>query len=60
MNHSRYSDSDSEEKKKKDAELPTWAQSPNLHDALMAQSHINPDNLFGAIQPLRMEGKMTL
>jgi hypothetical protein len=56
LKKNRYSDSDPEEQTRKAAALPSWAQSPYLTDALRAQSSINPDLLFGAIQPLRMEG----
>ena len=34
---------------------PEWAQSPELRQALQNQSSINPDDIFGAIRPLRME-----
>ncbi|KAI0052886.1 hypothetical protein FA95DRAFT_1579859 [Auriscalpium vulgare] len=51
--NSEYSDSDDEDRKKFDA--PTWAQSPELRAALESQSTVNPDDIFGPVQPLRME-----
>ncbi|KAJ3734847.1 hypothetical protein DFJ43DRAFT_1061898 [Lentinula guzmanii] len=51
---SEYSDSDDEDRVKK-FDPPHWAQSPELRQALMDQSSINPDNIFGPIRPLRME-----
>lgn len=50
--NSEYSDSDDEDRSKA---LPGWAQSPELRQALQLQSTINPDDIFGAIRPLRME-----
>ena len=52
--NSEYSDSDDEDRKKT-FDPPDWAQSPELKQALQMQSTINPDEIFGAIQPLRME-----
>lgn len=52
--NSDYSDSDDEDKPR-GYEPPEWAQSPDLRHALSEQSRLNPDNLFGAIRPLRME-----
>ncbi|KAL0581622.1 hypothetical protein V5O48_000438 [Marasmius crinis-equi] len=52
--NSEYSDSDDEDRKKT-FDPPEWAQSPELKQALQMQSTINPDEIFGAIQPLRME-----
>lgn len=49
---SEYSDSDDEDRKK---DLPEWVQSPELHAALRQQSTIDPDDIFGAIKPLKME-----
>ncbi|KAF5385196.1 hypothetical protein D9615_001515 [Tricholomella constricta] len=49
---SEYSDSDDEDRPKS---FPEWAQSPELREALQLQSTINPDDIFGAIRPLRME-----
>ncbi|KNZ73440.1 Inner centromere protein-related protein pic1 [Termitomyces sp. J132] len=50
--NSEYSDSDDEDRSKA---FPGWAQSPELRQALQLQSTINPDDIFGAIRPLRME-----
>ncbi|GLB36140.1 putative dcp2, box A domain [Lyophyllum shimeji] len=50
--NSEYSDSEDEDRAKS---LPEWAQSPELREALQQQSTINPDDIFGAIRPLRME-----
>ncbi|KAJ8083985.1 hypothetical protein PM082_002752 [Marasmius tenuissimus] len=52
--NSEYSDSDDEDRKKT-FDPPDWAQSPELKQALQMQSTINPDEIFGAVQPLRME-----
>ncbi|RDB29549.1 hypothetical protein Hypma_015535 [Hypsizygus marmoreus] len=49
--HSEYEDSEDEDR----GGLPDWAQSPELREALQLQSTINPDDIFGAIRPLRME-----
>jgi hypothetical protein len=51
---SEYSDSDDEDRKKT-FDPPDWAQSPNLHNALHSMSTVNPDNIFGAVQPLHIE-----
>lgn len=50
---SEYSDSDNDEPPA--YHPPEWAQSPELRQALQNQSTINPDGIFGAIRPLRME-----
>ncbi|KAG6911972.1 hypothetical protein DXG01_000220 [Tephrocybe rancida] len=50
--NSEYSDSEDEDRPKS---FPVWAQSPELKQALQLQSTINPDDIFGAIRPLRME-----
>lgn len=52
--NSEYSDSDDEDRPKT-FDPPGWAQSPELREALQLQSTINPDDIFGAIRPLRME-----
>lgn len=52
--NSEYSDSDDEDRKRT-FDPPGWAQSPELRQALQVQSTINPDDIFGAIRPLRME-----
>ena len=51
--NSEYSDSDDEDRQRYQA--PHWAQSPELMRALQDQADINPDDIFGTIQPLRME-----
>lgn len=51
---SEYSDSDDEDRKK-NFDPPEWAQSPNLRNTLEALSTVNPDNIFGAVQPLQMD-----
>lgn len=52
--NSEYSDSDDEDRKRT-FDPPNWAQSPELRQALEIQSTINPDDIFGAVRPLRME-----
>ncbi|ESK86648.1 tat-binding protein 7 [Moniliophthora roreri MCA 2997] len=52
--NSEYSDSEDEDRPK-NFNPPDWAQSPELRQQLQMQSTINPDEIFGAIQPLRME-----
>jgi len=52
--NSEYSDSE-DENRKRTYDPPHWAQSPELRHALEQQSTINPDNIFGAIRPLKME-----
>lgn len=52
--NSEYSDSEDEDRPRS-FNPPGWAQSPDLREALHAQSTINPDDIFGAVQPLRME-----
>jgi Inner centromere protein, ARK binding region len=51
---SEYSDSDDEDRKK-NFDPPEWAQSPHLHNALHSLSTVNPDHIFGAVQPLHIE-----
>lgn len=51
---SEYSDSDDEDRPRTYTP-PDWAQSPELRQALQDQATINPDDIFGAIRPLRME-----
>lgn len=50
---SEYSDSDDEDRKAFAG--PDWAASPELASKLQAQAGLNPDDIFGAIQPLQME-----
>jgi hypothetical protein len=52
--NSEYSDSEDEDRPRT-FDPPGWAQSPELREALHLQSTINPDDIFGAIQPLKME-----
>ncbi|PPQ63783.1 hypothetical protein CVT24_004325 [Panaeolus cyanescens] len=52
--NSEYSDSDDEDRKRT-FDPPDWAQSPELRTALEQQSTINPDDIFGAVRPLKME-----
>jgi hypothetical protein len=52
--NSEYSDSEDEDRQRT-FDPPDWAQSPELMQALQQQSTINPDDIFGAIRPLRME-----
>ena len=52
--NSEYSDSEDEDRPKT-FDPPGWAQSPELLEALHLQSTINPDDIFGTIQPLKME-----
>ncbi|KIY52717.1 hypothetical protein FISHEDRAFT_34724 [Fistulina hepatica ATCC 64428] len=49
--NSEYSDSDDEKKPVYD----DWTHSPELAKTLAVQSTINPDKIFGAIRPLKME-----
>lgn len=52
--NSEYSDSEDEDRPRT-YDPPNWAQSPELKEALKQQSTINPDDIFGAVRPLRME-----
>ena len=52
--HSDYEYSD-DEAKPNAFEPPEWAHSPELRQALQQQSTMNPDDIFGPIEPLRME-----
>lgn len=52
--NSEYSDSDNEDRPR-GFDAPEWAQSPELRAALESQSHVNPDDIFGPVRPLRME-----
>lgn len=52
--NSDYSDSEDEDRPRT-FDPPGWAQSPELRQALQLQSTVNPDDIFGAIRPLRME-----
>ena len=52
--NSEYSDSEDEDRQRT-FDPPDWAQSPELREALQQQSTINPDDIFGAIRPLKME-----
>lgn len=50
------SESDDEEENK--APVPGWAQTPNLNFALASQSNLNPERVFGKVQPLALEGEV--
>ncbi|KIJ25704.1 hypothetical protein M422DRAFT_193160 [Sphaerobolus stellatus SS14] len=52
--NSEYSDSDDEDRPRT-FDPPDWAQSPVLKQALVDQSKLNPDDIFGPIKPLKME-----
>lgn len=52
--NSEYSDSEDEDRVRT-FNPPDWAQSPELRQALEMQSTINPDDIFGAVRPLKME-----
>jgi hypothetical protein len=52
--NSEYSDSEDEDRPRT-YDPPDWAQSPELRQALAQQSSINPDDIFGAVRPLKME-----
>ncbi|MBW0473374.1 hypothetical protein O181_013089 [Austropuccinia psidii MF-1] len=53
---SEYSDDDESEHERKEAQLPSWAQSPALREALENQKKVNPDDVFGGtIPPPRMD-----
>ncbi|KAJ7783775.1 hypothetical protein DFH07DRAFT_873986 [Mycena maculata] len=52
--NSEYSDSDDEDRPRT-FDPPSWAQSPDLRQALDMQSTINPDDIFGAVRPVRMD-----
>lgn len=36
--------------------MPEWVKSPYLKQALRHQTRIDPDTIFGHIQPLKLEG----
>lgn len=55
----RYSDSGDEGHDEKVKALPHWAQSPALAAALYRQQHVNPDDIFGPIPPLSMQGRFS-
>jgi hypothetical protein len=52
--NSEYSDSEDEDRPRA-FDPPDWAQSPELRQALQQQSTVNPDDIFGEIQPFRIE-----
>lgn len=52
--NSEYSDSEDEDRPRT-FDPPDWAQSPELRQALEIQSTINPDDIFGAVRPIKME-----
>ncbi len=52
--NSEYSDSEDEDRVRS-FDPPHWAQSPELRAQLQSMSTLNPDDIFGAIKPLKME-----
>ncbi|KLO14484.1 hypothetical protein SCHPADRAFT_920673 [Schizopora paradoxa] len=52
--NSEYSDSDDEDRVRT-FDPPNWAQSPELRAQLQSMSTMDPDDIFGAIKPLKME-----
>ncbi|KAI9033242.1 inner centromere protein, partial [Hyaloraphidium curvatum] len=48
------SDDDDDHRENK-APVPGWAQTPNLHFSLVTQSQLNPEKVFGKVQPLALE-----
>jgi len=52
--NSEYSDSEDEDRVRT-FDPPLWAQSPELRAQLQTMSTVNPDDIFGAIKPLKME-----
>ncbi|KAF7339481.1 INCENP-ARK-bind domain-containing protein [Mycena sanguinolenta] len=52
--NSEYSDSDDEDRPRT-FDPPSWAQDTMLQQALQVQSTINPDDIFGAVRPLKMD-----
>ncbi|KAL7416507.1 inner centromere protein [Mrakia frigida] len=52
---SEYSDSDDEDRDSSKQALPSWAQSPEIRNALREQESHNPDDIFGPMKPLSME-----
>jgi hypothetical protein len=52
---SEYSDSDDEERNMKKKALPSWAQSPDVRNALTRLNTVNPDAIFGGVRELHME-----
>ncbi|KAJ7860987.1 hypothetical protein B0H14DRAFT_3084784 [Mycena olivaceomarginata] len=51
---SEYSDSDDEDQLRT-FDPPSWAQFPHYQQALEIQSTINPDDVFGAVRPVKMD-----
>lgn len=52
--NSEYSDSEDEDRVRT-FDPPNWAQSPELRAQLQSMSTMDPDDIFGAIKPLKME-----
>ncbi|KAH8549743.1 hypothetical protein BGW37DRAFT_500621 [Umbelopsis sp. PMI_123] len=49
-------DDDSRPRKKPKLPIPGWAMSPELKKALEEQCSLNPEEIFGKMAPLRIEG----
>ncbi|RKP08377.1 hypothetical protein THASP1DRAFT_29810 [Thamnocephalis sphaerospora] len=52
---SEYSDEEEMPKKKKGAVVPAWADAKNLAEQLHRQRRVDPDLIFGKVEPIRME-----
>ena len=55
--NNEYSDHSEDENRIRTFNPPAseWAQSPELRQVLEMQSSINPNDIFGAVRPLKME-----
>ena len=51
-----YSDSEDEDRVRT-LNPPEWAQSPELRQTFEMQSTMNPDDIFGAVRPLKLRWK---
>ena len=49
---------DDEDRRENQAPVPGWAQTPNLNFSLATQSNLNPEKVFGKVQPLALEGEL--
>jgi hypothetical protein len=50
-----HTDSEDEDSDDEKFEVPQWAESPFLNEALRQQQLVDPQQIFGPIAPLRME-----